>query len=40
MNKKINNRYLMIILGAIVLIIGIYMILCNYNERVLRKEIN
>jgi len=40
MNKKINNRYLMIILGAIVLIIGIYIILCNYNERVLRKEIN
>ena len=40
MNKKINNRYLMIVLGVIVLIIGIYMVLCNYNEKVLRKEIN
>ncbi len=40
MNKKINNRYLMIVLGVIVIIIGIYMVLWNYNEKVLRKEIN
>ncbi len=39
MNKRINNRYLMIVLGSIVLVFGIYVVLCNHNEKVLRKEI-
>lgn len=40
MNKKNRNKIIMIVLGIIVLLIGIYVVLCNHNEKVLREEIN
>ncbi|MBQ6539203.1 MAG: hypothetical protein IJL76_02880 [Bacilli bacterium] len=40
MNKKSKQVYIILLLLVILIIFGIYVVLCRYSEKVLRKEVN